>query len=54
MLDLLIGAISRILVHMFLIGMGGSAIVVAVTVVHDVHDFFSDGGDDTASVDSLS
>jgi len=30
---------------MFLVGMGGSAIVVAVTLVHDLHDFFSDSGD---------
>jgi hypothetical protein len=53
MLDFFIGGLAHVLVPMFLIGMGGSAIVVAVTVVHDVHDFFADTGDDAAS-DSLS
>lgn len=54
MLDLFVHALSRLLVPMFLVGMGGSAIVVAVTVVHDVHDFFNDDGDDTTAVENLS
>ncbi|WP_170835082.1 hypothetical protein [Terriglobus roseus] len=54
MLDLIVRAISHVLVPMFLIGMGGSAIVVAITVVHDIHDFFSDNGEEATSPDGLS
>jgi hypothetical protein len=54
MLDLIVRAISHVLVPMFLIGMAGSAIVVAITVVHDIHDFFSDNGESTTSPDGLS
>ncbi len=54
MLDPIIRALSHVLVPLFLIGMAGSAIVVAITLVHDVHDFFSDSGNEAASTDGLS
>jgi hypothetical protein len=54
MLDPLIRALAHVLVPMFLIGMTGSAVVVAITLVHDIHDFFSDNGNEAASTDSLS
>ena len=53
MLDLVLRTLSHILVPMFLIGMAGSAIVVAITLFHDVHEFFLDDGNDTASQDTL-
>lgn len=54
MLDHLIRALAHILVPMFLIGMAGSALVVAITLIHDIHDFFSDNGNEAASTDGLS
>lgn len=54
MLDLLVRAISHVLVPLFLIGMAGSAVVVAITVVHDIHDFFADNGEEKTSPDGLS
>ena len=53
MLDLVVRGLSHVLVPMFLIGMAGSAIVVMITVVHDIRDFFSDSGDESKSVDAL-
>ena len=53
MLDVLIRGLSHVLVPMFLVGMVGSAVVVAITVVHDVNDFFADSGDDKTSADGL-
>ena len=53
MLDLVIRGLSHVLIPMFLIGMGGSAIVVAITLVKDMHDFFSDNGEQTSASDNL-
>jgi hypothetical protein len=53
-LDLLIRGLSHVLVPMFLVGMGGSAVVVAITLVKDIHDFFSDNGDEASTADPLS
>lgn len=53
MLDLLIRALSHVLVPMFLIGLAGSAIVVIITLVNDVHEFFTDSGDTGTHTDSL-
>ncbi len=54
LIDVIIRGLSYVLVPMFMIGMCGSAIVVMITVVHDLNDFFSDSGDETASHDGLS
>ena len=54
MIDVVIRGLSHILVPMFLVGMAGSAIVVLITVVHDLNDFFSDSGDESATHDVLS
>ena len=54
MLDLLIRALSHLLIPMFLIGMAGSAVVVAITLVHDLHDFLSDSGSENSTPESLS
>lgn len=53
MLDVLVRALSHVLVPMFLIGLAGSAVVVAITLVHDVHEFFTDNGDTSPRTDSL-
>lgn len=53
MLDLVIRGLSHILIPMFLIGMGGSAIVVTITLVKDMHDFFADGGEQSQAADNL-
>ncbi|MEK6398643.1 MAG: hypothetical protein V4734_11205 [Terriglobus sp.] len=53
MLDLVIRGLSHLLIPMFLIGLGGSALVVAITMVRDVHDFFADGGEQSPTADSL-
>ena len=53
MLDLVLRALSHLLVPMFLIGLAGSAIVVAITLVKDIHEFFTDSGDTSKSQDSL-
>ena len=54
MVDIVIRGLSHVLIPMFLVGMAGSAVVVLITVVHDLNDFFSDSGDETASHDGLS
>lgn len=54
MLDLLVRAFSLVLVPMFLIGMAGSAIVVAITLVKDLHDFLADSGSEASTPESLS
>jgi hypothetical protein len=53
MLGSLVHALSRILVPMFLLGMAGSAVVVAITLVKDLNDFFVDNGDEGRSPDAL-
>jgi hypothetical protein len=53
MLDLLIRGLSHVLIPMFLVGMVGSAVVVIITLVHDLHDFLSDGGSETSTPESL-
>ncbi|MEZ2346277.1 hypothetical protein [Terriglobus sp. RCC_193] len=53
MLDLIIRGLAHVLIPMFLIGMGGSAIVVAITLVKDMHDFFSDNGEESSAADNL-
>ena len=54
MLDSLTRGMAHLLVPLFLTGMAGSAVVVAITLVHDLHDFFSDNGNEAASTDGLS
>ena len=53
MLDLFIRGLSHVLIPMFLIGLGGSAIVVAITLVKDMHDFFADSGEHSHTTDNL-
>lgn len=53
MLDLVIRALSHVLIPMFLIGMAGSAVVVVITLVHDLHDFLSDSGSESSTPESL-
>ena len=53
MLDLLIRALSHLLIPMFLVGMAGAAVVVAITLFHDLHDFLSDDGSENAGPESL-
>lgn len=52
-IDVIIHGLSYVLVPMFMVGMCGAAVVVIITVVHDLHDFFSDSGDEMASHDGL-
>lgn len=54
MLDLIVRALSHLLVPMFLIGMAGSAVVVVITLTKDLTDFLSDGGNESSTPDSLS
>ena len=54
MVDVLIRALSHVLVPMFLVGMTGSAIVVIITVISDLNYFFSDSGDQMDPHDGLS
>ncbi len=54
MIDLIVRGLSYLLVPMFMVGMLGSAVVVIITVVHDLNDFFADSGDGAASHDGLS
>ena len=51
MFELLVRALSHLLVPMFLIGMAGSAVVVAITLVKDLHDFLSDSGSESSTPD---
>ncbi len=53
MLDLVIRGLSHVLIPMFLIGLGGSAIVVAITLVKDMHDFFADNGEQSPAPENL-
>jgi hypothetical protein len=53
MLDLFMHGLSHLLVPMFLTGMIGSLVVVVITLVHDINDFFSDNGDGTNQADGL-
>ncbi len=54
LVDLVIRGLSHILVPMFLVGMAGSSLVVAITVVHDLIDFFSDEGEnDMPTADNM-
>jgi hypothetical protein len=54
MLNLIVRGLSHVLVPMFLIGMAGSAVVVAITLFKDLHDFLADSGNESSSPDSLS
>lgn len=54
MLDLVVRALSHLLIPMFLFGMAGSAVVVAITLVNDLHDFLSDSGSENSTPESLS
>ncbi len=46
--------LSHLLVPLFLLGMAGSAMLVAITLTHDLADFLSDSGTEEASTDGLS
>ena len=41
MLEIVIHAFSVLLVPTFFVGMAGSSLVVLITIVHDVRDFFA-------------
>ncbi len=53
MISLVIGGLSYLLVPLFLMGMTGSAVVVAVTLARDLTDFLSDSGSETSTPDGL-
>lgn len=53
MVDFLISSLSHVLVPIFAIGMVGSGIVVAITLVHDIRDFFTDDDATVGAADSL-
>lgn len=53
MLDLVIRGLAHVLIPMFLVGLCGSAIVVAITLVKDMHDFFSDNGEQGPASNNL-
>ncbi len=42
MLDLIIRAVAHLLIPLFFVGMAGSTIVVAVTFLHDIFEFFEE------------
>ncbi len=53
-IDVVIRALSHILVPMFAVGMAGSALVVVITFGHDLLDFFSDEGEnDMPTADNM-
>ena len=53
-INLLVRGLSHLLVPMFLVGMAGSSLVVVITVMHDMVDFFSDEGDnDMPTADNM-
>lgn len=47
MLDIVMRLLAHVLVPMFAVGMVGSTVVVAITFVHDLVDFFTE--DETLS-----
>ena len=53
LLDVLIRALSHILVPLFLVGMVGSSIVVIITFIHDVRDFFTPDEEVQSAQDGL-
>ena len=53
MVDVFMRGLAHLLVPMFLVGMAGAAIVVIITVVLDLNDFFSDSGDEASTHDGL-
>ncbi len=53
-IDGVVRALSHLLVPMFLVGMAGSALVVVITIGHDLVDFFSDEGEnDIPTADNM-
>lgn len=54
MLDVGIRLLAKIMVPMFILGMAGSAIVVAITLTRDLTDFLLDSGNEDRSGESLS
>jgi len=53
LLDVFIRALSHVLVPLFLIGMVGSSIVVLITFIHDVRDFFTSDEEAPSAQDGL-
>ncbi len=53
MLDAIIRGFSHLLIPMFLVGMAGSALVVGITLTHDIRDFLADDGSGSGPGDSL-
>lgn len=54
LIDLVIRGLAHVLVPLFLVGMAGSTLVVAITIVHDMVDFFSDEGEnDMPTADNM-
>ena len=45
--------LSHILVPLFILGLAGSAILVAITLTRDLADFLSDSGAEQGSNDGL-
>jgi len=42
MLDVVIRLLAHVLIPMFAVGMVGAAVVVAITFMHDLVDFFTE------------
>lgn len=49
MLELVMALLKSVLVPLFIVGMVGSTVVVAITFVHDVIDFATDDDPGAAS-----
>ncbi len=43
--SVVVRALSKVLMPMFVVGMAGSSLVVGITFAHDLFDFFSDEGE---------
>ncbi len=53
-INVVIRALSHLLIPMFTVGMAGSAFVVLITFGHDLLDFFSDEGtNDMPTADNM-
>jgi hypothetical protein len=53
-INIVVRALSHVLIPMFVLGMAGSTIVVVITFGHDLVDFFSDEGEnDMPTADNM-
>lgn len=53
MLDPVMRVLTHLLVPMFIVGMGGSAVIVVITLASDFTDFLSDSGNEEATHEGL-